>query len=148
MPALFAILFFYLSHIIVTPTLFAKRNQRHHLILKKISGKISITELWRCVSSSMAECQLPKLNTRVRFPSRAPHLRWAIRAPQFFLFWAFVLALKAGIFFVNVSTRLSRNAYRVPGSDFFVFRSRLRQIYLFWNSQTSRGDEIDVTPIF
>ena len=26
-------------------SLFAKRNQRHHLILKKISGKISITEL-------------------------------------------------------------------------------------------------------
>jgi len=60
----------------------------------------------------------------------------------------FVLALKAGIFFVNVSTRLSRNAYRVPGSNFFVFRSRLTQIYLFCNSQTSRGDEIDVTPIF
>ena len=48
----------------------------------------------------------------------------------------------------QVSTRLSRNAYRVPGSNFFVFRSRLTQIYLFCNSQTSRGDEIDVTPIF
>ena len=38
-----------------------------------------------------------------------------------FLFLTFVLALKAGIFFVNVSTRLSRNAYRVSGSVFLSF---------------------------
>ena len=35
------------------------------------------------------------------FCQRFPHLRWAIRAPQVFLFLAFVFALKAGIFFIN-----------------------------------------------
>ena len=33
----------------------------------------------RCRCSSMAECQLPKLNTRVRFPSPAPNVNDPIR---------------------------------------------------------------------
>ena len=66
-----------------------------------------------------------------------------------FLFLTFVLALKAGIFFVNVSTRLSRNAYRVPGSAFYFVSSLAFMVgYLFVNASQGVGDEIDVTPIF
>ena len=35
---------------------------------------------WQCRCSSMAECQLPKLNTGVRFPSPAPHSRMLVRS--------------------------------------------------------------------
>ena len=40
-------------------------NTEFYAILVKLS--------LRCRCSSMVECQLPKLNTRVRFPSPAPH---------------------------------------------------------------------------
>lgn len=50
------------------------KNQNNAKKLKyKIPGDIINKEknnICRC--SSMAECQLPKLNTRVRFPSPAP----------------------------------------------------------------------------
>ena len=57
-------------------------------------------------------------------------------------------AFQAGIFFVNVSTRLSRNAYRVPGSAFYFVSSLAFMVgYLFVNASQGVGDEIVVTQI-
>ena len=54
------------------PPFFLARDRRK-FCLHFLPACVIVIEQLRCRCSSMAECQLPKLNTGVRFPSPAPH---------------------------------------------------------------------------
>ena len=70
----------------------------------------------------------------VRIPSLRPHLRWAIRAPQVFLFLTFVPAFLSGYLFINTSQACGEQFTRRRFFLFLAFVPAFQGGYLFFNA--------------